>query len=159
MEEIKNIRTWLSGIIGVLVCLVVFWLMPTTVYQPSGLILPSQVHQTKQLPPIIPEQVRFYASPPDNYQTLGTIRIMRHFPAKSVQNAEKEIMQYAQKLAAKAGANGVVVKFFAHSVPGAVDASQSIYSFTGLAIYTNDVNNSILPLSYQMNSYELGVGY
>ncbi len=97
-----------------------------------------------------------YANAPSSYKSLGLIRLVRHYNPKTSKQAEKEIIQAARKMAAKAGANAILVKFFAHSLPGAGAAAQATYQFWGVAIYTNSFSNlDAQPLMSSLGANEL----
>lgn len=150
MSSTDKKRVWVSSIIGIIVILILFWLIPSQTLQAKGILLPSK--ETRQ--PISEKDVIFYSNPPETYQNLGSIRVVRHYPAEQPKVAEKQMLDFAKKLAAQAGANGVVVKLFAHSVPGTVPAPQAIYSLQGIAIFSNDNNHSLDNNSFSQEEFQ-----
>lgn len=132
MEENTTARTWVSLLAGVVIVLLVFWLMPAQRFTPRGLVLPAK----STLSPTKSNKIVFYNDEPGNYKVLGLIRVQRHFKQGSLLG-QKTVAQKAKALAATLGANGVIVKLFAHTVPGLVPDSQAVYQFWGIAIRTN----------------------
>lgn len=149
MTSTDKKRVWVSSIIGIIVVLILLWLIPAQKIQARGILLPSNTSR----PSISENKVIFYSNPPNSYQTLGSLRIARHYSAGGTKQAEREILNLAKKLAAKAGANGVIVKLFAHSVPGVVPAAQAVYAFRATAVYSNDIAINQLSLPRAFNEF------
>lgn len=125
-------RTLISGIIALLAIIVVGLTMPKISFEATGIALPSQL----TLPATSPENVSIYSDEPlGNYQTLGLIRIARHYTPDDELLAQTEIKDKAKSLAADLGANAVIVRYFAHSMPGRAPADMAMYSFWGFAVY------------------------
>lgn len=141
MEKKQTVRVWISIIIALLVIAIIMLTLPRRVYAPRGILLPAKI----KYEPISSTNVIFYASAPTDYQTLGLIRITRHYTATNNEEAEQEILNLAKQFAAQAGANGIIVRFFAHTTPGTVSAAQAVYSFWGIAIRTRFTPQALLP--------------
>lgn len=130
-------RVWIAVLAGLVASLLLIWATPSHPYKPRGVLLPAKVVR----PASSVDQIQFYpvANAPSSYQTLGTIHIQLHYP-ESTQIAEKEILSYARQLAAKVGANGVIINRFVHS---GKKSALSIYFFVGTAIYHDSGQTSL----------------
>ncbi|QTS83946.1 hypothetical protein [Coxiella endosymbiont of Amblyomma nuttalli] len=112
----------------IIACLIV----PSTPISPHGVFLPVAPSGT----PLSACQVSFYnpATTPCMYKKLGYINVQ--FYSKEVSTSgEAQLQQYVREIAAKTGANGVIVTFFGHTISGAVRKALSSYIFIGTAIY------------------------
>lgn len=93
-----------------------FWMVaPKPVIQSHGILLPTKM---KPRQPIAVNQVKVLGHVPAHYQDLGLIRITRHFDstATKTQDAEeKDNILKARQLAAKRGANAIVVTMLGRS--------------------------------------------
>ena len=127
----SSTRVWLSVIIAAVVVILVSWTIPKQVNQPKGLLLPA----AKVRSPSDPNNITFYGSKPPGAQTLGLVRVEQH---KSVLVAQirQQVRNKAKKLAAQVGANGIVIKFFVSTMPGAPSA-MALVIFRGEAIYSS----------------------
>ena len=132
MDAEGNKRSLVSVIVAAIVVLIVYLLVPATPILPCGIFLPIN----KALAPIPPTQVTFYNadSAPLAYQKIGYINVQFHTKSVTAEG-EKQLEQYIRQLAAKVGANGVVINLFGHTLPGQVPTSQASYVFRGLAVY------------------------
>jgi hypothetical protein len=126
-------RVTVSVVIAAIAVVLLVWATPSHPFKPKGIILPA----AKVRKPTAASAVAIFMNPPQNSQKLGTIQIEMHYGSKS-RVAEKAIMQFARRLAATVGANGIVIKRFGHTITGSVPAAQAMYAFTGEAIYTTD---------------------
>jgi hypothetical protein len=130
-------RTVLSSVIGLLALALAIWSLPPLQIEPRGIFLPAG----KTLQPISEQNVRFLDVPPLQFKSVGNIQITRHFSANSsddLKTAEEQILEKARQLAAQAGANGVVVRFFAHSDADMRPTALAIYRLSGQAISIED---------------------
>ena len=59
-------------------------------------------------PEISPDEVKIYLDPPAQYETIGTIQTSRKV-GLSTQKAQDKVIEDLKRLAAKMGANGVLV--------------------------------------------------
>lgn len=143
MSTPRLTRTLISSVIGILVILLVIASLPKYDYKPQGLLLPAKIAQKT---PLTPDQVSLYPAAPIGAKVLGMIQIERHFSLDNTQAAQDEIINKAKELAASAGANGVYIRFIAHSTPNVTPSAQSIYKIWAYAIYT-PVRTSALSLS------------
>jgi len=132
----KQSRVWISTIAGLLAVAIVVWLSPNPDYRAQGVLLPAkQAHS-----PLSPSSsVARIPNPPALGSFVGNISIERHYSA-SDQKAEQKIWGLAQKLAAEAGANAVVVKSLQIS---AVTSFSGIYLFKAVAYYSPPVQNRL----------------
>ena len=117
-------------IAAVLVAAIIFLTIPRYASQPQGILLPTKISRK----PTLPEKVMNYPSQPATAQVLGTIRIERHYIDNKTL-AEKQIWMLANSLAAKAGANGIVLNSFGYTKPGSMPDDQMKFQFSGTAIY------------------------
>lgn len=125
-------RVIISVLIALIAVAILLWLTPNQASVPHGIFLPGKISR----PASNNFDVPLYINAPDNYQRLGLVRIVRHYSADNSQLAEQQIVDLARQMAAQAGANGIIVEFFAHSPPDTA-SSQAVYQFSGIAIYTS----------------------
>jgi hypothetical protein len=96
-------------IILIIIAGICYWLSPKATPSVHGIFLPSGTISS----PISPAQVSFFKDNyPTSYTTLGEIRTAIHLDSADqtvMQNDANASLQYAAKLAAEHGANGVVL--------------------------------------------------
>lgn len=128
-----NQRSLVALLVAVFGIFIVYLTAPAVTIEPHGIFLPSAPLQT----PVPKEQVQFYdrASLPVVYKPLGTINVLYHSKTTNFE-AEQTLQQYVRQLASSAGANGVEVILFAHTLSGDVPSAQASYIFRGSAVYT-----------------------
>jgi len=105
---------------------IILFLAPQSHYVPRGVLLPTQVKRS----PTSPDVVRALKVRPDGVPVLGHINIEKHF-AKNDTQAQQQIWALAKQMAAKAGANAVVIKVFQ---VGSFIKGHYIYVFRGVAV-------------------------
>jgi hypothetical protein len=128
---VKN-RSAVAGIIGLFVLVLVYCTVPSTVYKPQGLFLPSLTYHA--YPPKKETDVQWLLYPPAwvTYPQLGYVSFEFHDPIGSAEKRE-QIMDEMKKAAAAMGGNAVV-KQQLFSTAGYVDASQAIWVGRGVVI-------------------------
>jgi len=110
LKKNNAIQNLLYLVIIIAVTIGIIHLSPTMQNKPHGIFLPA----TKtQLSPISPEAVKVYTfmSMPSKYTHLGIIRTTIHYTSTEHANLQanfQQMISYAQTLAAKHGANGIV---------------------------------------------------
>ena len=117
----------------VVVITVLYLLVPATpIITPQGVFLPVALLKT----PLAINEVSFYnpVTVPYAYKKLGYINV-QFYSKEATPEGEAQLQQYVGKIAAKAGANGVIVTLFGHTIPGAVRGTLSSYIFRGTAIH------------------------
>lgn len=143
-------HTWLSVGIGFLVIIILFFFVPRQTFAPKGIVLPT----LKARSATSPANVQFYPSYPASYQVLGHISIELHFKQRQKSAvAEAMILKKAKALAAKVGANGLVVprNGFFHSTPAEIGSAQAKYYLQGVAIYTQNLQSYVNSIYSQPN--------
>jgi len=125
-------RSIISAVIAVIIVAFIYFLVPATQITPQGILLPVK----NVLSALPPQQVVFYDKDnlPLAYQKIGYLNVQFHSQSVTTQS-EKQLEAYVRQMAASAGANGVVVYLFGHTLLGQVPASQASYVFRGLAVY------------------------
>lgn len=125
------------SLVGVALALVaviiVYLLIPSTPpITPHGVFLPVAPSEM----PLAPNKVSFYnpVTAPYAYKKLGYINV-QFYSKEATPAGGAQLQQYVREIAAKAGANGVIVTLFGHTIPGAVREALSSYIFRGTAIY------------------------
>jgi len=68
-------------------------------------------------PEISPDEVKIYLDPPAKYETIGTVETSRKIEF-SRQQAQDKVIEDLKKLAAKMGANGVLVTYTGSQTTG-----------------------------------------
>ena len=118
----------LASVAVIVVCL----LVPSSPITPHGVFLTAAPSKTL----MIPSEVSFYSpvTVPYTYEKIGYINV-QFYSKWATPKGEAELQQYVREIAAKAGANGVIVMLFGHTIPGTVRAALSSYIFRGTAIY------------------------
>lgn len=111
---------------------IVYLLVPSTPITPHGVFLtvtPSKM-------PLVPNEVSFYSpvTAPYAYKKIGYINV-QFYSKGATPDGEAQLQRCVREIAAKAGANGVIVMLFGHTIPGAVRVTLSSYIFRGTAIY------------------------
>lgn len=112
--------------------IIVYFLVPSFPITPRGVFLTVAPSKT----PLVSSEVSFYnpVTAPCAYKKIGYINVQ--FYSKGITpEGEAQLQQYVREIAAKAGANGVIVMLFGHTIPGAVRVALSSYVFRGTAIY------------------------
>lgn len=120
-------RLWITIVIASIAVIFVVWAAPTQHYQARGILLPAKNLRT----PISPASVIRLQNRPMGSKILGYIHIERRYPANN-QQAQQQIWQLAQNLAAKVGANGVIINLLQIAN---VSKGHYIYLFQATAIY------------------------
>ena len=100
------------------------------IFQPQGIVLPAR----KVNPPTLDlNSIRVYTVPPGTYRTLGVVRIEQYYD-QSNNAAKGELLQLAKNLAAKVGANGILLlALFPTPLTSEVEG-EVIYNLRALAI-------------------------
>jgi hypothetical protein len=128
-----SIRTMVVLLITLIIMGIIIWSMPPISIHPVGIFLPAN-----SLKNIAPESslntVNLYSplTAPNHYDILGTVNIAYHTTTGTEEDAAI-VQQYAQQLAANAGANGIIVKLFGHTMSNSPPALAS-QVLTGMAI-------------------------
>lgn len=125
-------KQWcLYGLAIILVVGLIFTFKPEVVIKPTGIVLPLAKPRT----PHATQSVQLLTNPPANYQALALINIELH-SLKPSKGQLGQIEKYAIALAAKQGANGLVVNAFGFEPPSANNPTPlAKYVFRGEAIY------------------------
>ena len=128
-----NFRSIIALLVGLIVVVILYLLIPATMISPKGILLPTS---NKPMAPISPGQVTFYsnASLGFAYQKVGYINVQFHSVQPSAVD-EQALANYVRQLAAAAGANGVIITLFGHTLPNEVPNAQASYVFRGEAVY------------------------
>ncbi|MDF2529207.1 MAG: hypothetical protein K0Q57_87 [Gammaproteobacteria bacterium] len=99
----------LYGFIILAVSVIFYIISPSISEDPHGILLPSGA---KTYAVTDPSSVQLYETMPKRAIVLGTVRATKHFDsiteAADISNQNTSV-QFAQKLAAQAGANGLVI--------------------------------------------------
>ncbi len=127
-------RLWIIVIIALIAVIFVIWAAPSQYYQAQGVLLPAKQVRAATLSFSI---VRL-ESRPIGSKLLGYIHIERRYSTKK-QQAQQQIWQLAQNLAANAGANAIVINLFR---VGSVTKGHYIYVFRGIALYMPNLQRS-----------------
>ncbi len=133
MEKGAYQRSIIALIVGIIVVVILYFLVPAPDMGPRGILLPTG----KLMAPISSDQVVFYNSSSfgASYQKVGYINVQYHSITPTAQN-EQVLANYVKQLAAASGANGVIITLFGHTLPNEVPNSQASYVFRGEAVYT-----------------------
>lgn len=123
-------RTTFALLAAVVVVVIVYFLIPAKVVSPTGVLLPSG----KTMAPISADNVNFMDTAPLVYQTVGKINVMLHSLTATPQN-QAAIVHYTKKLAAKAGANGIILTALGYISPDEDPILQGAYILQGKAIH------------------------
>lgn len=107
---------------------------PDIHYQAQGIVLP--LTQEKPLR-ADKDDVAIYPFKPDHFKPLGLVHIEQHIVAPTTESREA-VQDYAKKLAASVGANGLVITSFGYTSPDMVGKEGAMYVFRGVAILTRD---------------------
>ena len=112
--------------------IIIYFLVPSAPIAPRGVFLTIAPLKT----PLVPNEVSFYSpvTTPYAYKKIGYINV-QFYSKGATPEGEVQLQQYVREMAAKAGANGVIVMLFGHTIPGAVRVALSSYIFRGIAIY------------------------
>ena len=124
-------RNVIAVLVAFIVVFVIYLLVPPYHAKPEGILLPTALPQF----PIPPEAVIFYSTLTVlyGYQILGHVNVQ--FYSKGPSSKEEVCLQeYVRKMAARVGANGVIVTLFGHTMPRVVKDAMSSYVFHGVAI-------------------------
>lgn len=124
-------RSLIAFIVGIIVVVILYFLVPAPDRGPRGILLP--MGKTKA--PISSDQVVFYNSSSLGYayRKVGYINVQYHSITPTAQS-EQILANSVKQLAAAAGANGVIITLFGHTLPNEVPNSQASYVFRGEAI-------------------------
>lgn len=129
-------RRSLFGVsLALVVIIVIYFLVPPTPpITPHGVFLTVATSNSKI--PVIPNEVSFYnpVTAPYVYKKIGYVNV-QFYSKSGTPEEEAQLQQYVREMAAKAGANGVIVVLFGHTIPGVVRVALSSYIFRGTAIY------------------------
>ncbi|MFW0072603.1 MAG: hypothetical protein AB8Z23_01370 [Coxiella-like endosymbiont] len=125
-------RSLVSVALASVAIVIVYLLVPSFPIIPRGVFLtvaPSKMS-------FVPSEVNFYnpVTAPCAYKKIGYINV-QFYSKGATPEGEAQLQQYVREIAAKAGANGVIVMLFGHTIPGAVRVALSSYVFRGTAIY------------------------
>jgi len=120
-------RLWISVSIGCIAVIVLIWAAPSPPYQARGVLLPAKQAKKASTPDasIVRLQNR-----PTGSTLLGYVHIERHYSANN-QQAQQQIWQLAQRLAATVGANAVVIRRFQIA---SITVGHDIYVFQAMAL-------------------------
>jgi len=129
MQKTSRMMRW---IIYSLMVICPIWVVivckPHPRLHPHGIILPLL---NTQFTPNLETNIRIYPFTPSNAKILARINIEEHYQKVS-DKMKRQIEKYAKKLAAKVGADGIVIKAFAYSDE---NSPTSLYIFRGIAIH------------------------
>ncbi len=128
-------KLWCLYLVAIIIVAgLILSLKPTTALQPTGIVLPLAQARV----PLATDNVQLLQSMPTSYQGLALINVELH-SLKQSKKLVREIANYAKMLAAKQGANGLLVSAFGYEPPSASDpAPLAKYIFRGQAIYINN---------------------
>ena len=107
--------------VALTIAAVIWFLQPQHTLGPHGILLPSGLSTTANLPAISPDQVQVYDNPPNSYSLVGYVRTTIHFDDLSdaaMQRYNTIDINYAKQLAAQAGANGLWIQAAGRSEGG-----------------------------------------
>lgn len=128
----SNLRTLIAVIIATLAVLSLYALVPFHPDKPSGVFLPAG----RELAPTFPDQISVFnrMNAPLVYQRLGYINVQYH-PSGTSTQAQEQLLHRIKVLAAKAGANGVIITLYI--MPDQVNEPSALqrYVVSGLAVY------------------------
>jgi hypothetical protein len=115
MSMSPNARTFVAVIASAIVVYLITLTMPLHDISPKGIVLPIATGQ-KVL--ASSDQVMLFNqfSAPLTYRSVGWVNIEFHSLEGDI-DAEQRVQTFAQKLAAKAGGNGVIVNVKGHTLP------------------------------------------
>ena len=124
-------RSAIGVIVAAVVVVIVYFLVPFVPYAPKGIVLPTG----KSFPAIPADQVAVFqpGAGPVTYQSVGRINVQYHSVTETPQGYQT-LAEFAKSLAAKAGANGIILTGIGHTVEKEVPASQASYILRGMAI-------------------------
>ena len=124
-------RSAIGVIVAAAVVVVVYFLVPFVPYTPKGILLPTG----KSFPAIPADQVAIFqpSGGPVTYQSVGHINVQYHSVIETPQGYQT-LAEFSKSLAAKAGANGIILNGVGHTVEKEVPASQASYILRGTAI-------------------------
>jgi hypothetical protein len=103
-------QTRISVLAGIVVMLIIYSLAPGLVTQPHGVVLPA----AHTFPATAVTEVQVLPSMSAQYKQLGFIRVQLNYTKQSFRQASTQLINYAKKLAATVGANGLVVQYMGH---------------------------------------------
>lgn len=103
-------QTKISVLAGIAVMLIIYSLAPGLITQPHGVVLPS----AHALPATTATDVQILPSMSAQYKHLGFIRVQLNYTKPSFRQASTQLINYAKKLAATVGANGLVIQYIGH---------------------------------------------
>lgn len=126
-------RSITAVVIAFIVVVIIYFSVSPLSISPRGILLPTTSPQT----PISTDQVSFYntVTAPYAHEKLGYINV-QYYSEMATPDGEAHLQQYVKQIAAKAGANGVIVTLYGHTMPGDVRKELSSYIFRGIAIYS-----------------------
>lgn len=128
-----NARTIICTLAGLLSVGFLLWLTPQQVLLPQGMLLPAQHVRA----PISSDQVTIYHQvPAARFTRLGALSIEQGFNALNA-TTKNLLDQKIKSLAAKVGANGVIVNFLAP-----YNGVRQMLVFRGTAIYIPSATRS-----------------
>lgn len=129
-------RSIAALLIGILVVVVIYLLVPSQPMVPRGILLPLS---TRSDAPISPDQVAFYNPEmlSNHFEKIGFINV-QYASEEPTPEQEAILANYVKQLAAGAGANGVVINLLGHTVKGEVPSPQASYVFRGVAIQNSN---------------------
>ncbi|WP_423064052.1 hypothetical protein [Candidiatus Paracoxiella cheracis] len=132
MDTEAGKRTTISIIVAFIVVVIVYFLVPSKPDKPAGIVLPTG----QLMAPVDAQSVSFLneGTLPVGYKAIGHVSVMLH-SVKPTPQEQTALLQYAQQLAGKVGANGIIVSLVGHTLSGGVPSSQAAYVFRGTAVY------------------------
>ncbi len=135
-------RYFVYVVVALLISLFMWWSAPKVIYKPQGIALPATKtsHLVKEASVA---NVQVIQASSAVGQTLATIHVEVHASEQS-QQAERDVLDYAKKLAAKQGANTLAIEQFGFA-PSANYSGLSIYILTAKAV-KQEGQMSILPM-------------
>lgn len=125
-------RTIISVLAAFAVVVIIYFLVPSNPVKPSGIVLPIG----EQMTPVAPESVSLFdaATSPLSYQTIGHVSVILHSTEQTPQG-QTALLRFAQRIAGKTGANGIIATFIGHTLSQETPSSQAVYVFRGTAVY------------------------
>jgi len=125
-------RTIISVLVALIVVVIIYFLVPSTPAKPAGILLPTG----ELMNPVSPETVRLFndATSPINYQVIGHLSVMLHSVKETPQD-QAAVLKFAQQLAGKVGANGIIANLIGHTLSEKTPSSQAFSVFRGMAIH------------------------
>ncbi len=117
----KNVAQLISLLIAIIAVVILYFFAPRFNNQPAGIFLPSVQSDTL---PSYNGNVAVYTNYPVQYKALGIIHIEKHIQSNTIE-AQQQVIEYAKTMAAKHGANALVVNGFGPAIEQGAESGLS----------------------------------